>query len=164
MHAESQAGERFVAEQNDISEQAAAELQARIARWQDAFNARDADGIAALHDAQCRILPPNAPPFSGAVAMAAFWKSMFGMLLPNATRSMRLRIVEQRRLGEGVVQIAEFELTRPDGSRFEAGKFLHIWQRSSGAWKIHWSAWNRNEPMTDSSEGIKPEHAWKFRN
>ena len=127
--------------------------------WVAAFNAHDADAMVALTTVDIVLLPPNAPPIRGREAVRALWRQAASTAKVHATVTNEETVV----IGEFAWSMGAFTHTLPNGVVVSRGKFLEIWQRVDGQWKIHRDMFSGNaatakrkfEPIRDP-----PSRCW----
>ncbi|HYX42380.1 MAG TPA: SgcJ/EcaC family oxidoreductase [Pyrinomonadaceae bacterium] len=106
----------------------------------------DVAAIVALYTSDACLLPPNQPMLNGTEAIRNFWQ---GMLLLNIKqpRLETVEVAEQR--DDLACEIGRYSFTvpLPDGqSVTDIGKYLVVWKREGGAWRLHIDIWNTNAP------------------
>ncbi len=117
-------------------------LDAAQQAWVAAFNAHDADAMVALTTVDIVLLPPNAPPVRGREAVRALWHQAASAAKAHATVTNDETVV----IGEFAWSMGAFTHTLPNGVVVSRGKFLEIWQRVDGQWKIHRDMFSGNSP------------------
>jgi ketosteroid isomerase-like protein len=108
--------------------------------WIAAFNAHDADAMAALTTVDIVLLPPNALPVRGREAVRAVWRQATSTAKAHATVTNEETVI----LGEFAWSMGAFTHTLPNGAIVSRGKFVEIWQRVDGQWKIHRDMFSSN--------------------
>lgn len=110
-----------------------AALEAAAQAWATAFNACDADAMAALATADVVSLEAHAPPASGREAVRAAWR--------QAASAAKTRIAiaskETAITGGFAWKISALVYTAPGGGVVSRGHLLEIWRKVDGQWKIH---------------------------
>ena len=116
-----------------------AQIDAINAKWMELFNKGDFAGIAELYTADAVAFPPGSPMVRGKAAIGAMWKGMAEQVgNPNITA------LEVKRLGPATArEIGTFSLTTKGSSPKEiSGKYLVLWERVRGQWKLAADSWN----------------------
>jgi len=116
-----------------------AEIEAINTKWIELFNKGDFDGIAQLYTIDAVAFPPGSPMVRGRPAIAAMWKGMAEQVV-----SPKLTTLEVKRLSPSAArEIGTFSLTTKGPSPKEiSGKYLVLWQRVQGDWKLAADIWN----------------------
>ncbi len=108
-----------------------------------AFKRGDAAAVAACYSADARLLPPNSPPVTTTDGIRAFWQAVIQTGIKEAT----LETVEVEKTGEaGAVEEGRYTLLGATGDVLDTGKYVVIWQKDGGAWKLHRDIWNSSRP------------------
>lgn len=118
------------------------EIEAANAIFMAAFGRGDAAGLAALYTADGQLLPTNSDVVSGSAAIQEFWQGAIDMGLKKAT----LDTVEVDDCGNTAVEVGRYTLIAGDDSVADAGKYVVIWKRQDGGWKLHRDIWNTSQP------------------
>ncbi len=116
-----------------------AKIEAANAKWVELFNKGDFEGVAKLYTEVATALPPGSPMVKGRSAIGQMWKGM-----AEQVGNPRLTIVDINRLGPNAArEIGTFTLTTKGPSPKEvSGKYLVVWERVRGGWKISADIWN----------------------
>jgi uncharacterized protein (TIGR02246 family) len=115
--------------------------------WEAARNAGDADAMAAVHTEDAQILPPNAPVVEGRAAIRTYFRNLFEQRNAPAVFDVREIIV----FGNFAYRQGIYSVNLADGHT-EYGKFIQLWKRHDGVWKIHRQMWSRNGPALGPAE------------
>ena len=106
------------------------------------FGNGDADGMAALYTEDGQLLPTGSEVVSGHEDIAAFWQSVFDMGIETA----ELGPVEVEDHGDTAIEVGRYTLGGGDGETMDRGKYVVVWKREDGAWKLHRDIWNTSLP------------------
>jgi uncharacterized protein (TIGR02246 family) len=119
------------------------EIEAANAEFGAAFGRGDARAVAALYTGGGQLYPPNEGVVSGRAAIERFWKAA----IDAGVKGVELKTAEVEGLGDSAVETGTYTLSGKDGTTLDRGKYLVLWKRSGGAWRIHRDCWNSNEPV-----------------
>ena len=116
-----------------------AQIEAVNAKWMELFNKGDFAGMAELYTADAVAFPPGSPMVSGKAAIGAMWKAM-----AEQAGNPKVTTLEVKRLGPATArEIGTFSLTTKGSSPKEiSGKYLVVWERVRGQWKLAADIWN----------------------
>jgi uncharacterized protein (TIGR02246 family) len=116
-----------------------AQIDAINAKWMELFNKGDFAGIAELYTVDAVAFPPGSPMVRGKAAIGAMWKGM-----AEQVGNPKLTALEVKRLGPATArEIGTFSLTTKGSSPKEiSGKYLVLWERVRGQWKLAADIWN----------------------
>lgn len=118
------------------------EIDAANAEFARVFAAGDAAGLAARYTEQGQILPPFAEVVSGRAAIEAYWKAAFQAGLSKVT----LTALEVEAFGDTAIETGRAEITDAAGRQMDVAKYIVIWKRVNGEWKMHKDIFNSDLP------------------
>ena len=110
--------------------------------FEDAVRRGDLEAIINLYDPDAVVLAPDSPMIKGHEAISQLWKSA---IEEYGLKSIRLESVELEIVGDIAYEIGNGTLDMaPPGGRQETEemKFLVVWKRSGGQWRLHRDTWN----------------------
>ena len=110
--------------------------------WMAAFNKGDAAGVAALYSEDAYILPNGAEMAKGRRAIETYFK--------NSVRQLgdaKLKTVDLQSLGPGSArEVGTFNFkTKGDSPQDVVGKYVAVWRKMGGQWKLITDIWNMNK-------------------
>jgi uncharacterized protein (TIGR02246 family) len=110
--------------------------------WTTAFNKGDAAAVAALYTEDAYVLPPGAEMVKGRAAIEAFRR--------QAARQMsdaKLTTLDVLPLGpEAAREIGTVTLkTKSQPPQEIAAKYVVVWRKAGGDWKLATDIWNTNK-------------------
>jgi ketosteroid isomerase-like protein len=118
------------------------ELQALNAQWDAAFNAKQADQVAAMYDNAAAIIPAGAAQVSGKAAVLAFWTNT----IAQGIIDHKLDMVEAGESGDMAFQrgLWSAAVVNDQGERqvFSGNVHLLYRRQADGAWKALTHIWN----------------------
>jgi len=116
-----------------------AQIEAVNAKWMELFNKGDFGGIAELYTVDAIAFPPGSAMARGKAAIGAMWKG-----LAEQAGNPKVITLEVKRLGPAAArEIGTFSLTTKGASPKEiSGKYLVLWERVRGQWKLAADIWN----------------------
>lgn len=118
---------------------AMAQITAGTEAWEAGWKAGDAAAIAALYADGATLMPPGADPVTGQAAIQAFWQAALDSA-DGMTSSLETKEVQS--YGDMAVEIGSYVDTAADGSHAGHGKWVAVWQKVDGSWKIIRDIWN----------------------
>jgi ketosteroid isomerase-like protein len=122
-----------------------AEIRAMSDQWEAALNSGDIDGIVSLYAEDCRLMGPDMPMAMGREAVRA----VFGAMI-DAGLGGELTTVEAMQMGDRGYNLGTFSISAKDGTVVGTGKFLELWQKIDGEWKMVNDIWNNDAPSRPS--------------
>jgi uncharacterized protein (TIGR02246 family) len=109
-----------------------AAIEAANARFSADFAKGDAAAVASHYTVAAQVLPPNGDVVRGREAIARFWKSV----MDAGVKEARLTTVEAESYGGAAHEIGTYVLTGEGGKPLDNGKYIVIWKRDGGQWRI----------------------------
>jgi uncharacterized protein (TIGR02246 family) len=122
------------------------QIEAGNKKFMDAFRRGDAAAMADLYTAQGQLLPANSDFVRGTEAIREFWQGAMAMGLKDAT----LETVEVEDHGDTAIEVGRYRLLAPGGAVADHGKYIVVWKREGGVWKLHRDIWTTSQPAAAS--------------
>ncbi len=123
-----------------------ATLTAANEAFMAAFARGDAAGMAALYTEDGQVLPPNADVVTGHAAIQAMWQSVMDMGVKEA----KVEIVEAEGFGDTATEVSRYTLLGAEDAELDKGKYIVLWKRVGGEWKLHRDIFNSSLPPPGS--------------
>jgi uncharacterized protein (TIGR02246 family) len=121
--------------------QTGGDLRAQIGKmskaWEKAYNAGDAAALAALYGKDATVLPPNGDAASGGSAIRAYFD---GDVKSGAKNELTTEDVVGS--GDYAVETGKYVATSTDGKHLDHGKYVTVYKKADGGWKIYRDIWN----------------------
>jgi len=116
-----------------------ARIEAVNAKWVELFNKGDFEGITQLYTVDAIAFPPGSAIVRGRAAIGTMWKD-----LAQQVGNPKFTTVEVKRLSPSAVrEVGTFSLmTKSPSPKEVSGKYLVLWQRVRGEWKLAADIWN----------------------
>ena len=116
-----------------------AKIETINAKWAELFNKGDFDGLAQLYTADAIAFPPGAAMVRGRAAIGKMWKGM-----ADQVSNPKVTTLEIKRLSPSTIrEIGTFSLmTKGPSAKEVTGKYLVVWERIRGDWKLEADIWN----------------------
>ena len=119
-----------------------AAIEAANARFSADFAKGDAAAVASHYTAAGQVFPPNGDVVRGREAIAKFWKGV----MDAGIKGVKLAIVEVEAHGDTAHEVGTYVLTGDGGKALDNGKYVVVWKRDGGQWRLHRDIWNTNTP------------------
>lgn len=100
--------------------------------------AGNAAAVAACYSKKAVLLPPGAPAQKGAKNIAGFWAGA----IAQGVKSAVLKTQEVDELGTTAIECGAFTLKGDGGAVLGVGKYIVVWKKEGGAWKLHRDIFN----------------------
>ncbi len=121
----------------DVAADFKAAVQAAMKDFPAAVAAKDAPRLGAFYAKDAIALPPNSEMIKGRDAIQAFWKGFM-----DAGMNVQLETAETESDGNLGVETGHFKILSPDGKEVDHGKYVVVWKKEGGAWKLYRDIWN----------------------
>jgi ketosteroid isomerase-like protein len=79
---------------------------------------------------------------TGRAAIQDFWQGAMQM----GVKTARLESVEAEAQDQTAIETGRYILSGAGGQLLDQGKYLVVWQREDGQWKLHRDIWNTSAP------------------
>jgi uncharacterized protein (TIGR02246 family) len=122
--------------------QSVPEMQKLADEWQTAFNKGDAATVANFYKDDAVVFPPGGDMVKGKPAIQAFWtEAAKGIQIEN------FKVTDVRVLGPNTAREQGYMLakTRGDNPQEMTGKYVVVWEKVDGKWKLDSDIWNLNK-------------------
>lgn len=130
---------------DDGAGEARAAIEAANAKFSEAFARGDFKALAAMYTSDAIAFPPGGEMVKGNEAIGEFWKTTQN----SGVKSAALTTVDVGRSGDLAHEVGTVSLTiRPEGKEpsTAAAKYVVVWKRENGVWKLHRDIWNDLPP------------------
>ena len=121
-----------------------ARIRAGTASFMQSFNTGNAGAAAALYSDDALLMPPNAPAARGTVAIKeALAKEIAGAKKSGVTLSQGT-LDEIKVVGDIAWHSGSYVVKNKAGKAVDGGKYLEVWEKKGGKWRIVRDMWNSN--------------------
>ena len=119
-----------------------AAIEAANAKFSADFAKGDAAAVAAHYSATAQAFPPNGDIAKGREAIQKVWKGA----MDGGVKAVKLVTLEVDAHGDFAHEVGTYALTGEGGKPLDNGKYVVVWKREGGQWKIHRDIWNTSMP------------------
>ncbi len=120
----------------------AGSIQAANDIFMKIFAQGDAAGMGGLYTEKGQLLPSNSDFVTGRKAIQDFWKGAMDMGIKNA----KLETIDLEEHGNSAYEVGKYTLSGTGGQVMDQGKYVVIWKKEGGEWKLHRDIWNTSLP------------------
>ena len=120
-----------------------AEMEASNKMFTQAWEKKDAVGVAARYTADAQLFPTGSEILKGNAAVQAFWKAGIDV---GMAATAKFTTLEAEQHGETAIEVGQAELLDAQGKNLDTVKYIVIWKKVDGKWKMHRDIWNTNTP------------------
>ena len=111
--------------------------------FQTAFEQNDSAGLAKLYTIDGKFMMPGAPAIVGRAAIKKIVGVFMKMSLKRSAQTKEIWGDENLLVEEGSVNLSDMQ-----GKELDLAKYLIVWKKEEGEWKIYQDMWNSNLPAT----------------
>ena len=119
-----------------------AAIEAANAQFSAAAAKSDGAGLAALYAADGQVLPAGSDVIRGTDAIQKFWQGA----LDSGIAGVGLKTLEVFDHGSTATEVGQYELRDKTGKVLDHGKYIVVWRREGGHWKLLRDMFSTNEP------------------
>lgn len=114
-------------------------IDAANQKFMDALAAKDSTSVASMYSSEARLLPPNEAPVEGRDNIKNFWQGFIdGGLIAKLVTD------EVHTMGDMAAEVGTFKIETADGKEIDNGKYIVLWIKENGKWKLHRDMWSSN--------------------
>lgn len=128
----------------------AADARSEIEAVNNAFVAAvekgDSSALVALYAETAQVMPAGSEPLKGPEAIQKFWQGA----LSSGIATVSLKTLEVYPQGAAATEVGRYELRDKAGKVLDQGKYMVIWHREKGHWKVLRDMFSTNLPATKS--------------
>jgi ketosteroid isomerase-like protein len=119
-----------------------AAIEAANAKFSADYAKGDAAAVAAHYTAAGQAFPPNGEIARGREAIQKVWKGA----MDAGVKGVKLVTLEVEAHGDTAHEVGTYVLVGDGGKTLDNGKYVVIWKREGGQWKLHRDIWNTSMP------------------
>ncbi|WP_080239385.1 YybH family protein [Spirosoma rigui] len=116
---------------------AKADIMAANQKFMDAF-AQGATAMNTYYSTDAQLMPPNMESVKGSTAIGTFWKGAYD----SGVKKAKLATTEATQNGDQVFEVGQYTLYGANDTQLDTGKYVVIWKKEGGQWKLHRDIWN----------------------
>jgi ketosteroid isomerase-like protein len=121
-----------------------AEIEAKNARFTEAHITGDSATIDQMFTTDARVLPPGGEPVIGRAAIARLTQEYFDVGVSEFTE----KTVDFYGSGDLLIDQGNYAMTYGEPKVLEVGKYLNVWKREDGEWRIYSNIWNTSPDLS----------------
>ena len=125
-------------------------IEANTKQFIEAINRGDAAAVASMYTADARVLPPNTEITEGRANIQAFWQGA----IRSGMKILSLEATHVETHGNSAIEIGRYNMTLPGAggtTTTDKGKYVVVWKRERGAWKLAVDIFNTSMPPAAST-------------
>jgi ketosteroid isomerase-like protein len=118
------------------------EIDAANAQFSALAGKGDGAGLAALYAKDGQLMPAGSEPIKGPQAIQKFWQGA----LDSGIAEVGLTTVEIFGHGPTATEVGQYELRDKAGKVLDHGKYVVVWRKEGGTWKLLRDMFSTNVP------------------
>lgn len=119
------------------------EIAASNKLFGESFATGDSSKFVSCYSSDACLFTPNAPRLCGIQAITAFFNGGYQM----GIRNIKLNTEEVSGGETAVVETGSYELFADNNVSIDKGKFIVLWKKENGKWKMHRDIYNSDIPL-----------------
>ena len=121
---------------------AKAAIDAGNKKFSDAVASGNAASVAGLFTEDATVMPPNSEPVKGRPAI----EKLFQAMIAAGIKGVALTAQEVEAHGDTATEVGVYSVKDSTGKEMDRGKYMTVWKRAQGQWKLHRDIWNSSMP------------------
>ena len=109
--------------------------------FMDAFY-KGATTLGNLYTTDALLMNANSDAVRGSAAIGEFWKKAY----EAGTKRVKLETVEVEPEGNVIIEVGRYTVYGANDAQQDMGKYIVIWKKENGMWKLHRDIGNTNMP------------------
>jgi ketosteroid isomerase-like protein len=130
---------------HDDDESVKAYIRKEASNWGEEVRRGDSTAMAAHYASDAMVMPSNSEPVKGNDILK-FWGSVVRM----GVKDLKLNITDISGAGDVYAETGTLELFGADNKSLDKGKYVVVWKKENGHWKMYRDIWNSNLPAPGS--------------
>jgi uncharacterized protein (TIGR02246 family) len=132
---------------------AKAGIEATNKAWMAGVEKHDAAAVAAQYTADAMLLPPGMETVTGAKNIKVFFDGLVG---DGSVKKVDLTTSELFDGGDSATEIGKYTVVGASGQSLESGKYVVVWKKDGGKWKLHRDMWSSSAPPPKMAPASAP--------
>ena len=130
---------------NNADESVKAYIRKEASNWGEEVRRGDSIAMAAHYTSDAIVMPPNSQPVKGN-DIVKFWGSMVRM----GVKDLKLNITDISGDGGVYAETGTIEVFGANEKSLDKGKYVVVWKKENGNWKMYRDIWNSNLPAPNA--------------
>ena len=122
-----------------------AAIRQLVKDWNGYLASQNDSAITALYGDDGVMMPPGQARVTGRAAIRTFWATLWPMKAALTLSTVGVRVAPS---GDLAVEEGNWEFTIPSpaGDQKDHGKYVVVWSRATGNWRVAQDIWNSDQP------------------
>lgn len=119
-----------------------AAVEAGNREWVAAFLRGASQAIGNLYTTTAQAFPPQGDIVRGREAIARMWQGA----IDSGIKGVALATLEVEASGDTAHEVGTYSLMGDGGKVLDSGKYVVVWKKEDGKWRLHRDIWNTSMP------------------
>lgn len=129
----------------DNSESVKAHIKKEASNFEAEIRKGDSAALAAHYGSDAMVMPPNSEPVKGNDIV-----HLWGGAIKMGVKDLKLNITDISGGGDLYSETGTYEMLGAENKSLDKGKYVVVWKKDNGNWKIYRDIWNSNMAMPAS--------------
>lgn len=113
-----------------------------VKKFMELYRQGDAAAVAGLYSEDAVLMPPGAGFIRGKEGIQAVFESFLAM----GIKAMIFEVIEVDPCADKAIEMSTYKLLGPEDQELDHGKYIVVWKREHGEWKMHRDIFNTSVP------------------
>jgi len=127
------------------SESVKAHIKKEVSNFEEELRKGDSTAMAAHYSSDALVMPPNSEEVKGSGIV-----NMWGAAMRMGIKDAKLNITDISGGGDVYAETGTYEMFGADKKSLDKGKYVVVWKKDNGNWKMYRDIWNSNMAMMAS--------------
>lgn len=91
-------------------------------------------------------MPPNLPLIKGKENIGVMWETTLAM----GPMELKAKTITEEAFRKTAIEDGVYKIHGPDGQEVDDGKYIVIWKKVNGKWRLHQDIFNSSRPTHGS--------------
>ena len=123
----------------DNSESVKEHIKKEASNFEEDIKKGDSNALAAHYGAEAMVMPPNSEPVKGNDIV-----HLWGGAIKMGVKDLKLNITDIAGGGDLYSETGTYEMLGAENKSLDKGKYIVVWKKDNGNWKIYRDIWNSN--------------------
>lgn len=117
-------------------------IKKEASAFEEEFKRGDSTALAAHYGSDAVVMPPNSEPVKGNDIV-----HLWGGAIRMGVKGLKLDITDISGDGNVVAETGSYEMLGADNKTMDKGKYVVVWKKDNGNWKIYRDIYSSNLPV-----------------
>ena len=124
---------------NNDNESVKAHIKKEASNFEEEFKKGDSTALASHYASDAMAMPPNSEPVKASDIV-----NLWGGAIRMGVKGLKLDITDISGGGNLYAETGTYEMLGADNKSLDKGKYVVVWKKDNGNWKIYRDIWNTN--------------------